>query len=277
MVRAVFRKDQFLAFCRAFDHGNDLFDFETSEVVEDEAGNLEYQTIYRDPDNYKSPVVLKCTKGDISWDVLYGYEEAYEELESLYVDQVRQVVQAEGLKIAYTAPDSEPRQIFCPRCGEKAAETSDNFYFLDEEKFEDENTYLYEGEVERFVCNACQADFYVTEEISGRRRFDMKLVHFKDQNVLLFEGIRVPEADRDPELHYYELRHGDDPMFPVSIETGVFVNFWGTMIAKRPVLQGDQQMELPKPLTRFLAFNEDYPLHGPWQESAAHFKAGSQV
>ncbi|OGP23904.1 MAG: hypothetical protein A2X99_05740 [Deltaproteobacteria bacterium GWB2_55_19] len=53
------------------------------------------------------------------------------------------------------------------------------------------------------------------------------------------EDRRIPDAARDPKLHYYELRHGDcDWATPCTIEKRVFVNFWGTIATSKEINLG---------------------------------------
>lgn len=50
------------------------------------------------------------------------------------------------------------------------------------------------------------------------------------------EGTRISMKDRDPELFYYEMRHGDlDWSTPVDIEEQVAVNFFGTLVTETPL------------------------------------------
>lgn len=59
----------------------------------------------------------------------------------------------------------------------------------------------------------------------------------------LFKGIegyvvdtRIPQPDRRLDLHYYDLRHGDEDWSePCTIEPSVFVNHWGTIAFKTPI------------------------------------------
>ena len=52
----------------------------------------------------------------------------------------------------------------------------------------------------------------------------------------VLEGSRVLLKDRQPGLSYYEMRHGEtDWTQPISIELGVVVNFWGTLILPKPL------------------------------------------
>lgn len=54
--------------------------------------------------------------------------------------------------------------------------------------------------------------------------------------VAAMENTRVPVKDRDPELFYYEMRHGDlDWSTPVDIEERVVVNFFGTLTTNTPL------------------------------------------
>jgi hypothetical protein len=66
---------------------------------------------------------------------------------------------------------------------------------------------------------------------------------FRDVEV---EGIaaRIPKKDRDPEYYYYELRHGDEPHPPLTIEHAVMVNFYGTIRSVLPILVDGEVIDL---------------------------------
>ena len=50
------------------------------------------------------------------------------------------------------------------------------------------------------------------------------------------ENTRIPIKDRDPKLHYYEMRHSEsDWTQPIGIEGFVFVNFLGTLVTNKPL------------------------------------------
>ncbi|WP_268626972.1 LPD28 domain-containing protein [Paenibacillus alvei] len=65
----------------------------------------------------------------------------------------------------------------------------------------------------------------------------LRRVLYKRKPVILLESKRIAESERKPNRWYYEVRHGDDPLIPCSIQKSqVIVNFWGTLIADHPVL-----------------------------------------
>lgn len=63
---------------------------------------------------------------------------------------------------------------------------------------------------------------------------------FMENVVKVWEGQRIPDSERNPELYYYELRHGDDGDWavPVTIENRVFVNYWGTLASTETIPLG---------------------------------------
>lgn len=76
--------DQFICFAQTFQENN-CFDFSKEAITETEPGVFSYNACFRDSSNFKSPVTLtyNLADGEIRWDVYEGWEEAYEELESL--------------------------------------------------------------------------------------------------------------------------------------------------------------------------------------------------
>ena len=46
---------------------------------------------------------------------------------------------------------------------------------------------------------------------------------------------RIREEERDPNLFYYEMRHGDSESKLCTVEKDVFVNFYGTFVAKQEI------------------------------------------
>lgn len=159
-----FTRENFVDFCRKFEEFN-FFDFDESAIEESADGQLKYVGTYRDESNYKSPVEFTLSKeGVLSWDVTYGWSDADEEIAELYGQQVEEMTKHEWVVIG-PAPDSPPpaRRLHCPVCGSKAAETSGDSFHLDEEQFEEQNQFIFEGRVDRFVCACCAQDFYLPE------------------------------------------------------------------------------------------------------------------
>jgi len=162
MKVVLFQKDQFLSFCKLVDEANH-FDFAPDQFHES-GSSCRYETVYRDSNNYKSPVTFRLDDGAVSWDVQYGWEDAYEEIEELYRQFVSAMLESEGVLLAERTAIEKPIRLYCPRCGSKAAEPSGDSFHLDPERFEEDNQYDFEGRVDRFVCNCCSQDFYLPEE-----------------------------------------------------------------------------------------------------------------
>lgn len=65
----------------------------------------------------------------------------------------------------------------------------------------------------------------------------LRKVFYNNRPILVTESVRIPKEQRDPNKEYYEMRHGDDPNVPCTLEYHpVTVNFWGTMIADHVIL-----------------------------------------
>lgn len=63
-------------------------------------------------------------------------------------------------------------------------------------------------------------------------------VKYKRQIVTVIED-RVPKRKRETGKFYYEMRHTDtDWSLPVTIEKGVMINFWGTLVTNKPLKMG---------------------------------------
>ncbi|MBQ6991457.1 MAG: hypothetical protein IJN50_00840 [Clostridia bacterium] len=54
---------------------------------------------------------------------------------------------------------------------------------------------------------------------------------------------RVGKQKRQDGLFYYDLRHYDNNLSKYVIEENVFVNFYGTMITDRPILNGEEYLD----------------------------------
>lgn len=53
-------------------------------------------------------------------------------------------------------------------------------------------------------------------------------------------SLRIPQEERNPDLHYYNLRHADDNWFePISVEHFVMVNHCGSIVTTRPLELND--------------------------------------
>ena len=94
-----FSKEQFVQFCKAFDETN-AFDFDENAVEEIGPNKYRYCTTYRDEHNYKSPVELRMEDGIVSWDVQFGWDDAYEEIEDLYWRMVRKFFGPDGMELS---------------------------------------------------------------------------------------------------------------------------------------------------------------------------------
>lgn len=58
----------------------------------------------------------------------------------------------------------------------------------------------------------------------------------KENIVEVKEDTRIPRDNRKEGMHYYEMRHtGDDWSKPCSVENKVSVNFWGTLVTRKPI------------------------------------------
>lgn len=61
---------------------------------------------------------------------------------------------------------------------------------------------------------------------------------FRGSKVTIVED-RIDTENRDPNLHYYEIRHSDDDWGnPVSIDEAIGVNFFGLLITSSPIKIG---------------------------------------
>ncbi len=65
-----------------------------------------------------------------------------------------------------------------------------------------------------------------------------KLISYDHKPALLAESTRILPEQRIEGLFYYEIRHGDDPFKPYSLEESVVVNFWGTLITHQAITAG---------------------------------------
>ncbi|PDO09227.1 MAG: hypothetical protein BLM47_13770 [Candidatus Reconcilbacillus cellulovorans] len=94
-----FTREHFIEFCKAFDEAN-CFDFDEKSVEEIGPDTYRYCSIYRDKDNYKSSVEFRLENGIVSWDVEYGWEDAYEEIQDIYRLIVRKFFGSEYGKLS---------------------------------------------------------------------------------------------------------------------------------------------------------------------------------
>ncbi len=163
MKSVLFDVEMFALFCQEFEEAN-YFEFDHSCLkVLDEKSAI-YEGTYRDPDNYKSPVTFRLEDGFVSWDVAYGWREAYEEIQQLYSRFIRERMKVEWIVLAKRPEKEEPVvKRYCPLCGSQAAAPSADRFHLDEERYKDDNQHLYEGTVLRHVCTCCNHDFYLPE------------------------------------------------------------------------------------------------------------------
>lgn len=74
----------------------------------------------------------------------------------------------------------------------------------------------------------------------------MNTMLFRKQKIC-FTPHRIKEADRKPNKYYYELRHGDDWGEPETIEKSVMVNFYGTIIADKPITLKEKSYNSEEP------------------------------
>lgn len=54
---------------------------------------------------------------------------------------------------------------------------------------------------------------------------------------------RVNKEIRKDNLYYYDLRHYDNNLNKYVIEKNVLVNFYGTMITDKPILNGEKYLD----------------------------------
>ncbi|MGG1938308.1 hypothetical protein ABFY57_00795 [Paenibacillus polymyxa] len=75
----------FITFCRTFQEYN-AFDFEESEVIKvsKKPPVYTYNAIFRDNSNYKTNVVITLDARGITWQIADGWEDANEELSTIY-------------------------------------------------------------------------------------------------------------------------------------------------------------------------------------------------
>ncbi|MMZ52924.1 hypothetical protein D1872_147020 [compost metagenome] len=75
----------FITFCKTFQEYN-AFDFEESEVVQvsTEPPVYTYSAMFRDNSNYKTNVVITLDARGITWQIADGWEDANEELSTIY-------------------------------------------------------------------------------------------------------------------------------------------------------------------------------------------------
>ncbi|TVX85551.1 LPD28 domain-containing protein [Paenibacillus agilis] len=65
----------------------------------------------------------------------------------------------------------------------------------------------------------------------------LRKTFFEARPVLICEGLKIPNNERVPNKFYYDIRHGDDSVIPISIERNqVIVNHWGTLVADYMIL-----------------------------------------
>ncbi|EJW13814.1 hypothetical protein M5X00_13085 [Paenibacillus alvei] len=81
-----FSLEDFIIFTKAYVELNH-FDFVQEDIMQPDPEIMEfyYNATYRDEDNYKSNVrIMLDSDGSISWEVMYGWEDAEEEIEELF-------------------------------------------------------------------------------------------------------------------------------------------------------------------------------------------------
>lgn len=58
----------------------------------------------------------------------------------------------------------------------------------------------------------------------------------KGNQILITTSGRIKQAERKPNIYYYDIRHSDEDGFePVTIEKRVIVNHFATIGVKRPI------------------------------------------
>lgn len=94
----------FLQFCSKFEELNE-FEFEEESVQNsnDNPKECYYDATYRDECNYKSNVRIFFLEGSVRWEVAAGWDEAYEELDRIYLEEFQCKVneQTEEMKYVY--------------------------------------------------------------------------------------------------------------------------------------------------------------------------------
>ncbi|RRJ54580.1 hypothetical protein EHV15_33760 [Paenibacillus oralis] len=75
----------YVFFCKAFQEWN-LFDFEESDIKQEpgETPSYTYDATFRDESNYKTNVVISFDGAAITWAIADGWEDAHEEINTLY-------------------------------------------------------------------------------------------------------------------------------------------------------------------------------------------------
>ena len=74
-------------------------------------------------------------------------------------------------------------------------------------------------------------------------------------NITKFDCCRIPSDERDPNLHYYDVRHDDDCQgIACTIERRVWVNHLGTLVTLQPLpLDKDGYIELTEEESDFIS------------------------
>ncbi|MBJ6361761.1 hypothetical protein ACFOQM_10740 [Paenibacillus sp. GCM10012307] len=78
-------KEQFIQFVHAFEDQNQ-FEYDDTALLQPNENQIVYHATYRDESNYKSDVKfsLDVPSGEVNWEVAYGWNDAYEEIDALY-------------------------------------------------------------------------------------------------------------------------------------------------------------------------------------------------
>ncbi|PKR82486.1 LPD28 domain-containing protein [Heyndrickxia camelliae] len=106
--------------------------------------------------------------------------------------------------------------------------------------FKCENCNHYQLTTEFGECEECGYEDLVNvtqeEYEKGSKVEYQKLFQLRGIDIVECTPLRIKQADRKKDLHYYEIRHSDENWGePVCIRHGILVNHFGTIAARTPL------------------------------------------